>query len=180
VADSTFHTFPLPGGHGGTALRVGIGYDIHAVDPKRPLVLGGVKIDGAWGLRGHSDADVLLHAVGDALLGAAALGDLGDHFPDTDPQWKDAPSAALLAEILAKVRAKGLRPANVDVNVIAERPRIAPHREAIRERLAALLGLPLAAVSVKARTNEGLDAVGKGQAIAAQAVVLLQETGDAP
>ena len=91
-------------------MRVGIGYDIHAFDPARTLVLGGVKIEGVWGLKGHSDADVLLHAVADALLGAAALGDLGDHFPDTEPQWKDAPSAVLLTEVLAKVRARGWRP----------------------------------------------------------------------
>ena len=158
-------------------MRVGIGYDIHAFDPTRVLVLGGVKIEGAWGLKGHSDADVLLHAVGDALLGAAALGDLGEHFPDSDPQWKDVPSAVLLAEILVKVQARGFAPVNVDVNVIAERPRIAPHKEAIRTRLATLLGLPLEAVSVKARTNEGLDAIGKGQGIAAQAVVLLRTAG---
>ena len=160
-------------------MRVGIGYDIHAFDPTRTLVLGGVKIEGAWGLKGHSDADVLLHALGDALLGAAALGDLGDHFPDSDPQWKDVPSAVILAEILVKVRARGFRPVNVDVNVLAERPRLAPHKEAIRMRLAGLLGLPLEAVSVKARTNEGLDAVGKSQAIAAQAVVLLASATEA-
>ena len=160
-------------------MRVGIGYDIHAFDAARVLMLGGVKIEGAWGLKGHSDADVLLHAVGDALLGAAALGDLGEHFPDSDPQWKDVPSAVILSEVLTKVRAKGWAPVNVDVNVIAERPRLAPYREAIRERLAALLGLPVGAVSVKARTNEGLDAIGKGQGIAAQAVVLLDRAADA-
>jgi 2-C-methyl-D-erythritol 2,4-cyclodiphosphate synthase len=158
-------------------MRVGIGYDIHAFDPSRTLVLGGVKIEGAWGLKGHSDADVLLHAVGDALLGAVALGDLGEHFPDSDPQWKDVPSAVILSEILVKVKARGFVPLNVDVNVIAERPRLGPYKEAIRARLAALLGLAPEAVSVKARTNEGLDAVGKGQAIAAQAVVLLAPTG---
>ncbi len=160
-------------------MRVGLGYDIHAFDPSRPLVLGGVKIEGAWGLKGHSDADVLLHAVGDALLGAAALGDLGEHFPDGDPRWKDAPSAVILSEIVVKVRAQGWAPVNVDVNVIAERPRLAPHREAIRARLAALLGLPVGSVSVKARTNEGLDAVGQGRGIAAQAVVLLGPAGGA-
>jgi 2-C-methyl-D-erythritol 2,4-cyclodiphosphate synthase len=160
-------------------VRVGIGYDIHAFDPSRTLVLGGVKIEGAWGLRGHSDADVLLHAVGDALLGAAALGDLGEHFPDDDPTWKDAPSAVLLAEILVKVKARGWVPLNVDVNVIAERPRLAPHKAAIRARLAGLLGLAPEAVSVKARTHEGLDAVGRGEAIAAQAVVLLAARGGA-
>ena len=155
-------------------MRVGIGYDIHAFDPARTLVLGGVKIEGVWGLKGHSDADVLLHAVADALLGAAALGDLGDHFPDTDPQWKDAPSAVLLTEVLAKVRARGWKPVNCDSTVIAERPRLAPYREAIRQRLAGLLGLDLDRVSVKAKTHEGLGALGRGQGIAAQAVVLLE------
>lgn len=159
-------------------MRVGIGYDIHAFDPSRPLMLGGVKIEGAWGLRGHSDADALLHAVADALLGALALGDLGDHFPDTDPRWKDVPSAVLLSEVAVKVRARGYRPRNVDVNVIAERPRLAPHRQAMRERLAALLDLPVAQVSIKARTNEGLDAVGQAQGIAVQAVVLVEPAGE--
>lgn len=117
-------------------MRVGIGYDIHPFDPNRPLVLGGVRLDGAWGLRGHSDADVLLHAIGDACLGAAALGDLGDHFPDTDPAWRGAPSAVLLARILEFVRAQGLAPHNVDATIVAERPKIAPHRASIRERVA--------------------------------------------
>ncbi len=156
-------------------MRVGIGYDIHAFDPTRVLVLGGVKVPGAWGLRGHSDADVLLHAVADALLGAAALGDLGDHFPDSDPQWADVPSAALLAEVLTKIEAKGLKPAHVDATVVAERPKIAPHRAAIRERLAALTGLDESHVSVKATTNEGLGAVGRAEGIAAMAVVSLVE-----
>lgn len=154
-------------------MRVGIGYDIHQVVPGRTLMLGGVKIEGAWGLKGHSDADVLLHAIGDALLGAVALGDLGEHFPDSDPQWKDVPSAVIVAEILVKVKARGYVPTALDCNVIAERPRLAPHREAIRARIAALLGLALEAVSVKARTHEGLDAVGRGEAIVAQAVVVL-------
>jgi 2-C-methyl-D-erythritol 2,4-cyclodiphosphate synthase len=160
-------------------VRVGIGYDIHPFDPARTLVLGGVRIEGAWGLRGHSDADVLLHAIGDACLGAAALGDLGDHFPDTDPTWRGAPSAVLLARILEMVRGRGLAPANVDATVVAERPRLAPHRAAIRERLAALLGLPLERVSVKASTNNGLGSLGRAEGIAAMAVVLLEE-GAAP
>jgi 2-C-methyl-D-erythritol 2,4-cyclodiphosphate synthase len=157
------------------SLRVGIGYDVHPFDPARPLVLGGVRIEGAWGLRGHSDADALLHAVGDACLGAAALGDLGEHFPDTDPQWRGAPSSVLLARILELVRGKGLSPSSVDATIVAERPRIAPHRAAIRERLAAILGLPLDRVSVKASTNNGLGSIGRAEGIAAMAVVLLEE-----
>lgn len=156
-------------------MRVGIGYDIHPFDPARTLVIGGVRIDGAWGLRGHSDADVLLHAIGDACLGAAALGDLGEHFPDSDPTWRGAPSAVLLARILELVRGKGLSPSSVDATVVAERPRLAPHRTAIRERLAELMSLPLERVSVKASTNNGLGALGRAEGIAAMAVVLLEE-----
>lgn len=154
-------------------MRVGIGYDIHPFDPARVLILGGVKIEGTWGLKGHSDADVLLHAIADALLGAAALGDLGDHFPDTDERWRDAPSAALLAEVRTKVRARGWVPGHVDATVIAERPRIGPHRAAMRRRIAELLGLEEDAVSVKATTHEGLGALGRGEGIAALAVVSL-------
>lgn len=159
-------------------MRVGIGYDVHPFDPNRALVIGGVRIEGTWGLRGHSDADVLLHAIGDACLGAAALGDLGEHFPDSDPTWRGAPSAVLLARILELVRAKGLVPGNVDATVIAERPRIAPHRRAMRERIAELMALPLDRVSVKASTNNGLGAIGRAEGVAATAVVLLKE-GDA-
>ena len=115
-------------------MRIGIGYDVHPFDPNRALVIGGVRIEGTWGLRGHSDADVLLHAIGDACLGAAALGDLGEHFPDSDPTWRGAPSAVLLSRILELVRAKGLSPGNVDATVVAERPRLAPFRQAMRER----------------------------------------------
>jgi 2-C-methyl-D-erythritol 2,4-cyclodiphosphate synthase len=156
-------------------VRVGIGYDIHPFDPLRPLVLGGVRIDGAWGLRGHSDADVLLHAIGDACLGAACLGDLGDHFPDADPQWRGAPSAVLLARILELLRERRLAPTQVDATVVAERPRVAPHREAIRERLASILSLPLDRVSVKASTNNGIGAVGRAEGIAAIAIVTLDD-----
>jgi len=155
---------------------VGIGYDVHPFDAARPLVLGGVRLDGTWGLRGHSDADVLLHAIGDACLGAAALGDLGDHFPDTDPAWRGAPSAVLLARILELVRGAGFAPHAVDATVVAERPRLAPHREAIRERVASLLGLPIGRVSVKASTNNGLGAIGRAEGIAAMAVVTLEES----
>lgn len=155
-------------------MRVGIGYDIHAFDAARTLVLGGIKVPGSWGLKGHSDADVLLHAIADAFLGAAGLGDLGDHFPDTDPEWEGAPSAVLIAEVLAKVRAKGWVPANVDATVIAERPKLAPYREAIEARVASLLSLDESAVNVKATTNEALGAVGRGEGMAAMAVVLLE------
>jgi 2-C-methyl-D-erythritol 2,4-cyclodiphosphate synthase len=160
-------------------MRVGVGFDIHPFEPGRVLVLGGVKIEGAWGLRGHSDADVLLHAIADAILGAAALGDLGDHFPDSDPRWKDVPSAVLLVEVAAKVRARGLVPTQVDATVVAERPRLAPHRGAMRERIAALLGLDVSRVSVKASTSNGLGAIGRAEGIATHAVVLLEEM-DAP
>ena len=156
-------------------MRVGIGYDIHEFDTGGVLVLGGVKIPGAWGLRGPSDADVVLRAIADALLGAAALGDLGDHFPDTDPQWKDVASAALVAEVLTKVQVRGLRPGNVDVTVVAERPKLGAHRLAMRERIAALLGLDEGRVNVKATTHEGLGALGRAEGIAAMAVVLLEE-----
>ncbi|MCA9316119.1 MAG: 2-C-methyl-D-erythritol 2,4-cyclodiphosphate synthase [Planctomycetes bacterium] len=158
-------------------MRVGIGYDVHPFEPGRTLVLGGVKVEGSWGLRGHSDADALLHAIGDALLGAAALGDLGDHFPDSDPQWKDVPSAVLINEILAKVRARGLEPCHVDATVVAERPRLAPYRSAMVERIASLLGLETSAVNVKATTHEGLGALGRGEGIAAMAVASLREAG---
>ena len=156
-------------------MRVGIGYDIHPFDPNRALAIGGIRIEGAWGLRGHSDADVLLHAIGDACLGAAALGDLGDHFPDSDPTWRGAPSAVLLARILELVRGKGLAIAQVDSTIVAERPRIAPFREEIRTRIAELTGLPLDRVSVKASTNNGIGAVGRAEGIAALAVVTLEE-----
>jgi 2-C-methyl-D-erythritol 2,4-cyclodiphosphate synthase len=156
-------------------VRVGIGFDAHPFDPTRPLVLGGVRIEGAWGLRGHSDADALLHAVCDACLGAAALGDLGDHFPDDDARWKGAPSAALLARVLELLREKGFRVAQMDATVVAERPRLSPHRLAIRERIALLLGIEEDRVSVKATTTNGLGAFGRAEGVAALAVVTLEE-----
>jgi 2-C-methyl-D-erythritol 2,4-cyclodiphosphate synthase len=155
-------------------MRVGIGYDIHRFDAARALVLGGVTIAGAPGLAGHSDADVLLHAIVDALLGAAALGDIGTHFPDSDPQWANADSARLLELTLGLVREAGYAPANVDATVIAEAPRLAPHIAAMRARIAVLTGLPVDAVSVKAKTNEGLGEIGRGEAVAALAVASLQ------
>jgi 2-C-methyl-D-erythritol 2,4-cyclodiphosphate synthase len=156
-------------------LRVGQGYDIHRFAPGRKLMLGGEEIPHPRGLAGHSDADVLLHALGDALLGAAGLGDLGTHFPADDPLWKDARSIDLLARILELVRGKGWRVVSCDLTLLAELPRLAPHRERIQARIARLLEVPEDAVGLKATTQEGLGAVGRGEGIAALAVVLLQD-----
>ena len=150
--------------------RIGMGYDVHAVAAGRPLMLGGVRIESEWGLAGHSDADVICHALGDALLGAAALGDLGAYFPPGDPQWKDASGVALLEHIAVLLRERGYRIGNVDATLLAERPRLAPHREAMRSRIAAALGVPVGSVSVKATTNEGLGFVGRQEGLAAMAV----------
>ncbi|HVP39480.1 MAG TPA: 2-C-methyl-D-erythritol 2,4-cyclodiphosphate synthase [Candidatus Saccharimonadales bacterium] len=150
--------------------RVGLGYDAHPVAAGRPLVLGGVRIESDWGLDGHSDADVIAHAIGDALLGAAGLGDLGMHFPPGEPRWKDASSLTLLHEIVHLVRGRGFRIGNVDATLLAERPRLDPHREAMREKLAATLGIPADRVSVKATTNEGMGFVGRQEGLAALAV----------
>ena len=155
-------------------LRVGEGWDVHALVPGRRLVLGGIEIPHSAGLLGHSDADALLHAITDALLGAACLGDIGSHFPDTDPKFKGADSAVLLAEALRAVQAAGWQLVNVDSTVIAQAPRLAPHREAMRQRVAAVLGLAPDAVNIKAKTAEKLGPVGQGLAIEARAVVLLQ------
>jgi 2-C-methyl-D-erythritol 2,4-cyclodiphosphate synthase len=157
-------------------LRVGQGYDVHRLVAGRRLVLGGEEIPHDRGLAGHSDADVLLHALGDALLGAAGLGDLGDHFPPGDEQWRGASSVDLLARIMALVRAAGWRVLNCDLTLIAEAPKLAPYRQSIRERLASLLGVGITSVGLKATTNEGLGALGRGEGMAALAVVLL---GDA-
>ncbi len=150
--------------------RVGIGYDSHRTAEGRRLVLGGVEIPSAFGLVGHSDADVVLHAVTDALLGAAGLADIGELFPDDDPQYRDADSRELLGEALERVRAAGWAPVNVDVTIHAERPRLREHKAAICRSLAALLALPEDAVAVKAKTNEGMDAIGRGEAMACTAV----------
>jgi len=155
--------------------RVGIGYDVHRLVDGRALILGGVAIDHPQGLAGHSDADVLTHAVIDALLGAAALGDIGEHFPDTDPRYAGADSIALLERTVALLAERGLVPANVDVTVVIERPRLLPHKDAIRARLAAPLGLPVERVSVKATTGEGMGFVGRGEGVAALAVAGLDE-----
>jgi 2-C-methyl-D-erythritol 2,4-cyclodiphosphate synthase len=156
---------------------VGIGYDSHRLAAGRRLVLGGVEIPCERGLDGHSDADVLAHAVIDALLGAAGLGDIGEHFPDTDERWRDADSLQLLADVVAKVRATGLEIENVDCTVVMETPKLAPHRQAIRERLADVLGLEVARVNVKATTGEGIGFVGRGEGVAALAVAGLRRGG---
>ena len=154
-------------------MRVGIGYDAHRLAPGRRLVLGGVEIPGERGLAGHSDADVLTHAIIDALLGAAGLGDIGQHFPDDDDQWKGADSVALLAAAGGLVREAGYAVVNVDVTVIAERPKLAPHAEAMRRNLAGALGCAVEQVSVKAKTNEGVESMGAGTSMAAHAVALI-------
>jgi 2-C-methyl-D-erythritol 2,4-cyclodiphosphate synthase len=156
-----------------TRLRVGEGWDTHALVPGRRLVLGGVEIPSARGLLGHSDADALLHAITDALIGAAGLGDIGQHFPDTDERFRGADSLALLREAAARVRAAGWSIANVDSTVVAQAPKLAPHIPAMRERIAQALGLQSGEVNVKAKTAEKLGPVGMGQSIEARAVVLL-------
>jgi 2-C-methyl-D-erythritol 2,4-cyclodiphosphate synthase len=150
--------------------RSGIGWDSHRLAEGRPLILGGVPIPHDRGLAGHSDADVLAHAIADALLGAAALGDIGQHFPDTDERWRGADSLVLLRAVVALLGEQGLRAVHVDATVLMERPKLAPHREAIRARLADALGVEPAAVSVKASTGEGLGFVGREEGVAALAV----------
>jgi 2-C-methyl-D-erythritol 2,4-cyclodiphosphate synthase len=152
----------------------GIGYDSHRLALGRRLILGGVEIASNVGLDGHSDADVLAHAIIDALLGAAGLGDIGQRFPDSDERYRDADSLELLASVLPEVLAQGLELVNVDCTVVMERPKLAPHREAIRESLAAALGIALARVNVKASTGEGIGFVGRGEGVAALAVVSLR------
>jgi len=155
-------------------LRVGIGYDIHRLVPGRRFVLGGVALPAERGPLGHSDGDALLHAIIDALLGAAGLGDIGQRFPPGDPAWKDADSRFLAAETASALRTLGWRIANVDATVVLERPKLAPYVDAMREAIAGALGIETACVSVKAKTNEGLDAAGAGEAVVAQAVALLE------
>jgi 2-C-methyl-D-erythritol 2,4-cyclodiphosphate synthase len=153
----------------------GIGYDSHRLAEGRRLILGGVEIPGELGLEGHSDADVLTHAVIDALLGAAGLGDIGEHFPDTDERYRDADSLELLASVVEKVSAAGLKIANVDSTVVMERPKLGPHRAAIRGRLAQVLALEEKRVNVKATTGEGIGFVGRGEGVAALAIASLEE-----
>ncbi len=156
-------------------MRIGFGYDVHRLVAGRPLILGGVRVPHETGLDGHSDADVLLHAVADALLGAAALGDIGLHFPDTDARWRNADSRALLGLVGQKVRRAGFRIANIDATVALERPKLRPYIDAMRANIAAVLELSLAQVSVKATTTERLGFVGTEAGAAASAVCLLEE-----
>lgn len=158
-------------------MRVGIGYDVHPLRPGRDLVIGGVHIVHPLGLDGHSDADVLTHAVIDSLLGAAALGDIGQHFPASDPGYQGASSQDLLTMVVRTVRQAGYRVVNVDSTVVAEQPRLQPHIDAIRKQLAKSLGIDFGAVSVKATSPEGLGALGREEGIAAHAVALIEATG---
>jgi 2-C-methyl-D-erythritol 2,4-cyclodiphosphate synthase len=157
-------------------MRVGIGHDTHRLVAGRPLILGGVRVPHDRGLAGHSDADVVLHALTDALLGAAGMGDIGDAYPDTDPQWQDADSALFLRETLARLNQAGWRPVNVDVIVFAQEPKLGPVKADVRASLARLLGLPSDAVNVKAKTGEKVGHIGRAEAIACQVVVLIDRS----
>ena len=158
-------------------MRIGFGYDVHRLVEGRPLILGGVRVPSDRGLDGHSDADVLAHAVADALLGAAALGDIGAHFPDTDERWRGADSLLLLAEVARLVGEAGWRVGNVDGTLVLERPKIRPHVDAMRANLAAAMGVEVGAVSVKATTNERMGFAGREEGAAAHAVCLLLPRG---
>ena len=157
-------------------MRIGQGFDVHALVPGRRLIIGGVEIPHHTGLLGHSDADVLAHAITDALLGAAGMGDIGRHFPDTDPRYAGADSVALLAQVALLLREHGFAIVNVDVVVIAQRPKIAPHVDAMRARIAETLGITIDRVGIKGKTNETVDATGRGEAIATHAVALVRRT----
>ena len=161
-------------------LRIGQGYDVHALVPGRPLIVGGVAVPHTHGLLGHSDADVLLHAITDAILGAAALGDIGRHFPDTDPRFAGVDSIALLREAVARTQAAGFVLVNIDSTIVAQAPRMAPHIAAMVERIAAATGLAADRVNVKAKTNERLGFAGRGEGIAAEAIALLALADRAP
>ena len=156
-------------------MRVGHGYDVHRTDTSRDMFIGGVKIDCGFGLLGHSDADVLLHAIMDALLGAAALGDIGKHFPDTDPAYKGVDSLVLTRHVASFLKEKGYKVVNVDSTVIAQKPKLAPHIELMRERIADALGMDVEDVNVKATTEEKLGFTGSGEGIAAHAVCLIEK-----
>ena len=156
-------------------MRIGYGYDSHRFEPGRRLVLGGVEFPGETGLKGHSDADVLIHAIIDALLGAAALGDIGSHFPETDPKWKNADSSELLAQVVKEVRGAGYMIGNVDAKVICERPKLRPCIELMRERLSAVMNVGKGRLSIKGKTNEKMDDVGAGVGIEVHAVALLED-----
>ena len=155
-------------------MRVGIGHDTHRLAPGRPLLLGGVRVEHPRGLVGHSDADVVLHALTDALLGAAGLGDIGDAYPDTDPRWRDCDSALFLRETLARLNQAGWRVVNVDVIIFAQEPKLGPVKGEVRDSLAGLLGLDAARVNVKAKTGERVGVIGRGEAMSCQAVVLIE------
>jgi len=157
-------------------MRIGCGIDVHAFGPGDFIMLGGVRIAHTRGVVAHSDGDVVLHALCDALLGAAGLGDIGQHFSDADPRWRGADSARFVAEVLAMLRGRGLTVANADITVIAQAPKIAPHRDAMRRQIARLLALEEQRVNIKATTTEGLGFLGRVEGIAAQAVVLLSES----
>ena len=154
-------------------VRIGAGFDTHRLVAGRPLILGGVRVEHARGLDGHSDADVVLHSVTDAILGALALGDIGDAFPDTDPQWRDADSRVFLDATLARMHAAGYGIGNLDVTLFAQEPKLGPVKLAIRDHLATLLGVPATAVNVKAKTGERVGHIGRAEAIGCQATVLL-------
>jgi 2-C-methyl-D-erythritol 2,4-cyclodiphosphate synthase len=158
-------------------MRIGIGYDSHRFASGRRLVLAGVEVPHTLGLAGHSDADVVAHAVTDAVLGAAALGDIGQHFPPSDPRWKDADSLELLRRAVELAAAAGYRVGNVDVTVVAEAPRVGPHIPAMREKLGLMLGTGAAGVSIKGKSNEGMGWIGRGEGMAAMAVALLRSDG---
>jgi len=155
-------------------MRVGLGYDIHRLEAGLPLILGGVNIPHDKGMVGHSDADALCHAICDALLGSLSLGDIGTHFPDTDPQYKGADSAVLLAEVVELLRGHGYEIVNIDTNIIAQRPKLMPHIPVIRARLAEIMDIDLAQISVKAKTNERVGPEGREEAISTQAVALVE------
>jgi 2-C-methyl-D-erythritol 2,4-cyclodiphosphate synthase len=155
------------------SMRIGFGYDVHRFVPDRPLILGGVEIPHDHGLAGHSDADALLHAIADALLGAVALGDIGMHFPDTDPTWKGADSRELLRDVVRKVGERGYSTVNVDATVVMERPKLRPYVDLIRESVASILDIDIDAVSIKATTSERLGFVGREEGPAVYAVALL-------
>jgi 2-C-methyl-D-erythritol 2,4-cyclodiphosphate synthase len=159
-------------------MRVGIGHDTHRLQDGRPLLLGGVRVEHSRGLAGHSDADVVLHALTDALLGAAGLGDIGDAYPDSDPAWRDVDSRVFLRETLARLNRNGYRVVNLDVIIFAQEPKLGPVKSAIRANLAELLGLGTDAINVKAKTGENVGHIGRAEAIACQVVVLI-DRGDA-
>jgi 2-C-methyl-D-erythritol 2,4-cyclodiphosphate synthase len=155
--------------------RIGIGNDMHRLVAGRPLIIGGVNVPYEFGAEGHSDADVLTHAVIDAVLGALADGDIGVHFPDSDERWKDANSFTMLAHVVGLAKKRGFRAVNADTTVMLERPKLREHIDQMRQHLAEILGVDVTAMSVKAKTGEGLDCVGRGEAVSAQAIVLLSD-----